>query len=147
MDFTAKSRFLRITPRKAMLVADLVRGKSLNEAYAVLAANKKRGVVFVRKLLDSAQHNATDRDTKVDPDALYIKEIVVGRGPIMKRFHPRAKGRGVPILKRMSHLRVVLAAREAPKTDGRKRGARSREKGKASEAQQAGAPAAPGPGT
>lgn len=114
MDFIAKSRFIRITPRKAMLVADLVRGKSLNEAYTVLATSKKRGGVFVRKLLDSAQHNATDRDAKIDPDTLFVKEIVVGRGPIMKRFHPRAKGRGCPILKRMSHFRVILAARETP---------------------------------
>lgn len=148
MDFTAKSRFLRLTPRKAMLVADLVRGKSLNEAYTVLATNKKRGVVFVRKLLDSAQHNATDRDTKVDPDALYVKEILVGRGPIMKRFEPRAKGRGCSILKRMCHLSVVLAAREAPPA-GRRRGgtAKVQEKGKAPAVQPATGPAAAGTGT
>lgn len=112
MDFTAQYRFARISPRKAMLVVDLVRGRSLNEAYTLLATTKRRGAVYVRKLLDSAQHNAVDRDPQVSPDALFVKEIVVGRGPILKRYHARAKGRGCPILKRMSHFRVVLSARQ-----------------------------------
>ena len=136
MDFTATSRFLHITPRKGMLVADLVRGRSLNEAYTVLSGTKKRGAVFLRKLLNSAQHNATDRDAKIDPDALFIKEIVVGRGPIMKRFHPRAKGRGCPILKRMSHFRVVLEAREVPPA-GRRRGGAAKPAEKAPASAQA----------
>lgn len=114
MEFTAKYRFARIAPRKAALVVDLVRGRSVNEAYTVLATCKRRGAVFVRKLIDSAQHNAIDRDAKVDSNALVVKEIVVGRGPILKRFRPRAKGRACRILHRTSHFRVVLAQGETP---------------------------------
>ncbi len=142
MDYTAKYRFIHITPRKAMLVADLVRGRSLNEAYTLLSTTKKRGAVFVRKLLDSAQHNAVDRDAKVDVDALFVKEIVVGRGPIMKRFHPRAKGRGCPILKRMSHVQVVLAERES--APGRRR---TQAKAQAAPGAPAGKPEPAGSGT
>lgn len=121
MDYIAKYRFARITPRKAGLVVALVRGRSLNEAYTLLRMTKKRGAVFVHKLLDSAQHNAVDRNTKLDPDRLYVKEIVVGKGPTLKRFHPRAKGRGCPVLKRTSHFRVVLGEREGAPDLRRKR--------------------------
>lgn len=131
MEYLATSRFLRVAPRKAQLVVDLVRGRSLNEAYDLLRLSKKKTAVWVRKLLDSAQHNAVDRNPKVDPDALFVRTITVGRGPVLKRFTAKAKGRGEPILKRMSHIRVILAEREAPA--GRRR---ARGKAKAERAQQ-----------
>ena len=139
MEYVAKYRFAHITPRKAGLVIGLVRGRSLNEAYTLLQMTKKRAAVFVRKLLDSAQHNAADRNANVDPDSLYVKEIVVGRGPTMKRFHPRAKGRGCPILKRSSHFRVVLAERAQAPGSGKGRNARVA----AAKAQQSASASAP----
>lgn len=107
----AKLRFLRMSPRKVRLVADLVRGKRVNDALAQLSFSKKAAARPVRKLIESAVANAVENH-KLEREALYIKEIMVDGGPTMKRFRPRAHGRAGMIRKRMSHVQVVLAEKE-----------------------------------
>ena len=104
---TAKLRFLRIAPRKVRLVADLVRGKNVQEALTLLQFTLKRASLPVAKLLMSAVANATEGG-EVDVDTLYIKHIQVDEGPTMRRFRPRAYGRATRINKRTSHVRVEL---------------------------------------
>lgn len=109
MDVTAKLSFIRITPRKVGLIADEVRGKGINEALTYLRFSpRKRTAGLLYKLLKSAAANADQRGT-VDVDTLYVKQILVGKGPTLKRFRPRAKGSASPILKYTSHVSVVLA--------------------------------------
>ncbi|MBI4229329.1 MAG: 50S ribosomal protein L22 [Planctomycetes bacterium] len=107
----ATHRFASITARKARLVADLVRGKGLPEAYVLLAGTRKRATRMVTRLLRSAQHNAEQADPTVDVDTLYVRRIFVDNGPTMKRMGMGYRGRPFPILKRMSHLTVDVAPR------------------------------------
>jgi large subunit ribosomal protein L22 len=94
-------------PRKARLVADLIRGKKSEEALNILTFTKKAAAKTIIKLLKSAIANATQKKT-VDIDRLYIKKITVDQGPTMKRFQPRALGRATMIRKRSSHITIVL---------------------------------------
>jgi large subunit ribosomal protein L22 len=94
-------------PRKARLVADLIRGKKSEEALNILTFTKKAAAKTIIKLLKSAIANATQKKT-VDIDRLYIKKIAVDQGPTMKRFQPRALGRATMIRKRSSHITIVL---------------------------------------
>lgn len=104
----ATVRYVRITPRKIRLVAGLVRGKSVNEALSILKfSSRKRVSLTISTLLESAVANA-DQTGKVDVDNLYIQKLVVDQGPTLKRFHTRAKGQGMRILKRTSHISVEL---------------------------------------
>jgi large subunit ribosomal protein L22 len=103
----ARARFIRISPRKASLVVDMIRGKRVDEALNILSFCPKKGARIVRKLIDSAIANAT-KEGKIDVDKLYVKKIFVNEGPIIKRFMPRAMGRATPIRKRTAHLTVVL---------------------------------------
>ena len=98
---TAKLRHLRIAPRKVRLVADMIRGKDIEEALSILAFNGKRSSVPLAKLLRSAVANADQKDG-VDIDRLFVETITVDGGPTIKRFRPRAMGRATPILKRTS---------------------------------------------
>ena len=100
-------RFVRISPRKARLVVDLVRGKKVEDALNILNFTQKRAAKTVHKLVKSALANVEARGD-VDVDGLYIKRIFVDQGPTLKRFMPRAMGRATPILKRTSHITVVL---------------------------------------
>ncbi len=106
MEVNARLRFVRMGPRKARLVADLIRGKGSEEALNILRFTKKSAAKPVSKLLKSAVANATQK--KIDIDRLYVKRITVDQGPMMKRFMPRALGRATMIRKRSSHITLVL---------------------------------------
>ncbi len=113
MDVRASLRYLRISPRKVRLVLDLVRGQDLAVALQQLAYLPKRSSVPLMKLLKSAEANAV-HNFKLDAATLYIKGAYADEGPKLKRFMPRAMGRATPILKRMSHVTVILGQRNAP---------------------------------
>tara|TARA_Y100001968_G_scaffold304143_1_gene318906 strand:- start:307 stop:657 length:351 start_codon:yes stop_codon:yes gene_type:complete len=108
---TAKLRYMRISPRKARLVADLVRGQDVEWALRTLDFTRKRSAPLIGKLIRSALANAEESDASVDVDSLYIKTIYVDGGPTIRRFRPRAQGRATRIRKRTSHITVELAAR------------------------------------
>jgi len=111
MEVTAKVSFVRITPRKMGLLVDAIRGKGVNEAMSYLAFSpRKRTATILRKLLKSAVANA-DQKGSADVDGLFVKTILVGQGPTLKRFMPRAKGSAHRLNKKTSHVSVVLAER------------------------------------
>lgn len=111
MESKAIVRYVRITPRKVRLVSDLVRGKSVNEALTILRFNsRKRTAKTISTLLESAVANA-EQQGRVDVDNLFIKTLLVDQGPTLKRFASRAKGQGMRILKKTSHISVVLEER------------------------------------
>ena len=107
MEVKARLKFVRVSPRKAQLVADLVRGKGSEEALNILTFTKKAAAKILIKLLKSAIANATQKKN-IDVDLLFIKKITVDQGPTMKRFQPRALGRATTIRKRTSHINIVL---------------------------------------
>ena len=108
MEAKAKLMGVRLSPQKAKLVVDLVRGKSVSEALDILAFTNKSSAPVVAKLVKSAAANAVNNQ-KMDEASLYIKEIWVGPGKTLKRFMPRAKGSASRILKRTSHINVVVS--------------------------------------
>ncbi len=110
MEAIAKVTGVRITPRKVRLVIDLVRGKDVAVALAILANTNKSAVTPVTKLIKSAAANAVNNN-KMDESKLYIAEIYAGDGPRLKRFRPRAKGSAASIIKRTSHITVVVKER------------------------------------
>ena len=110
MEVKARLRFVRIAPRKARLVADLIRGKRSEEALNILNFTKKAAAKILIKLLKSAIANATQKKT-VDIDRLYVKQIMVDQGPTMKRFQPRALGRATTVRRRTSHINIILDER------------------------------------
>jgi large subunit ribosomal protein L22 len=113
MEVTAQLSFVRITPRKMGLLADMVRGKGINEALTYLKFSpRKRTAGILHTLLKSAVANADQKGKgAIDVDTLYVKTILVGQGPTIKRFRPRAKGSAFRINKKTSHVSVVLAER------------------------------------
>jgi large subunit ribosomal protein L22 len=102
---------LRISPRKTRLVADLIRGKSVDEAVFTLMVTRRAASEPLCKLVESARANAEDLSDDVDLESLYIKEIYVNEGPTLKRFRPRAMGRATRINKRTSHVTCILEER------------------------------------
>lgn len=108
MDAKAILRFTRISPQKARLVADQVRGKRVDEALDILAFMNKKGAKIIRDLLSSAVANARSKNFE-DVDSLRVSEIMVDGGPVLKRQMPRARGRASRILKRTSHITLVLS--------------------------------------
>jgi len=111
MEAKAQAKMVRISSRKVKLVIDLIRGKKVGEAFAILRLTPKAASPVVEKLLKSAVANA-EHNYNMDLDKLYVKEIYVGEGPTLKRFRPRAQGRATQILKRTSHTTVVVAEKE-----------------------------------
>jgi large subunit ribosomal protein L22 len=107
MEAKAILRTTRISPQKARLVADQVRGLPVGRARDVLAYSTKKSAQIISKVLMSAVANA-ENNLGADVDELKISKICVDEGPVMKRFHARAKGRGARILKRTSHILVVV---------------------------------------
>ena len=103
----AQLKYIRVSPRKARLVVDLVRGRKVSDAFNVLAFTRKKSSKIVADLIKSAVANA-ETTKNMDPDNLYISKIFVDGGPTLKRFLPRAMGRATKILKRTSHITVVL---------------------------------------
>jgi large subunit ribosomal protein L22 len=112
METVAKHRYAKISAQKARLVADLVRGLTVEEATNVLAFSPKKGAELIRKVLNSAVANA-EHNHGADIDELRISQIFVDEGPTMKRFHARARGRGDRILKRSCHITVMVADEDA----------------------------------
>jgi large subunit ribosomal protein L22 len=110
MEALAKHNFARISPQKARLVADLIRGKNVDQALEILTFSNKKAAELVKKVLESAIANA-EHNEGADIDDLRVAKIFVDEGPIMKRIMPRAKGRADRILKRSSHITVVVADR------------------------------------
>ncbi len=107
MESRAVGKYIRISPQKARLVADVVRGMDVDAAITTLRFMPKKGAVILRKVIESALANAT-QDDKIDVDNLYIKKIFIDGGPSLKRIRPRAMGRATGIIKRTSHITVVL---------------------------------------
>ncbi|MCE5243732.1 MAG: 50S ribosomal protein L22 [Syntrophobacteraceae bacterium] len=110
MEVRAVSKYLRVSPTKARLVADLVRGKNVAEALTILKFTTKKSGRLINKTLRSAVANA-ENTKSMDVDNLFVKTIFVDEGPLLKRWRPRAMGRATPILKGSSHITVVLAER------------------------------------
>ena len=111
MQVSATAKRLQISPQKARLVVDQVRGKPVADALDILSFSTKKGAVLVRKVLESAIANAENNEG-ADIDELKISRITVDEGPTMKRGRARAKGRGTRILKRTSHITVTVADSE-----------------------------------
>lgn len=111
MDVKSTAKTLRIPPRKARLVLDLIRGKSVEEAAAILKFTPNVAAVSIAKILKSAVANATNNH-ELDGDKLFVKACYADEGITIKRFMPRAKGRADQILKRTSHITVIVAEKE-----------------------------------
>jgi large subunit ribosomal protein L22 len=112
----ALQRSTRQSPYKMRLVIDEIRGKPVNDALAYLAFSKKHAAKQIEKVLRSAVANAEYRtrdDNGVDVDALYVKHAVINEGTKLKRFTPAAMGRATPVIKRTSHVEIVVAERGA----------------------------------
>ena len=111
METKAVSRYVRIAPRKARAVVDLVRGKSVTEAREILAFTNRAVAETVEKTLNSAVANA-EHNNHLRADSLVVKRAFVDEGPTLKRIRPRAKGSASRIRKRTSHITIVVAPRE-----------------------------------
>lgn len=110
MESKAILKYVRIGTQKARIVADLVRGKNVNEAIKLLTYSDKKGAKIIKKLIESAVANAENKKV-IDVDNLFVKTIMVDQGPAIKRFMPRAQGRAFEIRKKSSHINVVLDER------------------------------------
>lgn len=111
MEARAVLRYLRMSPRKVRPVADLVRGRSVEEALGVLSVTPRAAAQPLAKLIRSALANAMQMGEGVEADRLYVKRITVDQGPTLRRYRPRAMGRVGIIRKRTSHITVVLEER------------------------------------
>src|ERR1700739_287872 len=115
MEFRAEMRYLRVSPQKARLVVDLLKGRVVEEARNTLMFTKKRVASHVGKLLQSALDNAnflaTEKGLDVEIDNLYVKRAVANDGPRMKRIRPAPQGRAYRYQRRISHIELVLAER------------------------------------
>ncbi|SRR5581483_5663406 len=117
MEFRATARFIRVSPQKARLVLDLIRGRRVEDALTTLAFTKKRIAPDIEKLLRSALENANylsgEKGHDVDIDRLYVKQAVANDGPRMKRIRPAPMGRAYRYQRRISHMEIVLAEKGA----------------------------------
>jgi large subunit ribosomal protein L22 len=115
MEFRAQTRFVRVSPQKARLVLELIKGKRVEDALNTLAFTKKRVAARVEKLLRSAVQNAnylsTEKNIDVDLDNLYVKQAVANDGPRMKRIRPAPMGRAFRYVRRIAHIEIALAER------------------------------------
>lgn len=108
MQTQAVLKFVRLSPNKARLMADLVRGKKVDEALNILKFSTQKTAKVIRKVLESAIANA-ENNNGADVDELKVKEIFVDEGPVMKRIMPRAKGRADRIVKPTSHITIRVS--------------------------------------
>jgi len=115
MEFRAQARFMRVSPQKARLVLDLIKGRRVEDALNTLLFTKKRVAATVGKLLRSAVENAnylsSEKGIDVDVDSLYVKRAVANDGPRMKRIRPAPMGRAYRYVRRIAHIELVLAER------------------------------------
>lgn len=112
MEVKATAKYVRISPRKVRLVVNTVRGKPVEDALATLRFLPNAAAKAVAKVVQSAAANA-ENNFQLSPDELYIARIYADEGPTLKRFRPRSRGRVSPILKRSSHITVVIGEKEA----------------------------------
>ena len=110
MEAKAIARHIRIAPRKIRVVIDLIRGKNIGDAYAILKYTPKIGSEILLKVLESAVANA-EHNCDMNSDKLYVAAAYVDQGPTLKRIHPRSRGQAFKILKRSSHVTVVVQER------------------------------------
>src|SRR5882757_10368767 len=115
MEFRAEARYMRVSPQKARLVLDLIKGRRVEDALNILVFTKKRVAATVEKLLRSALENAnylsSEKGIDVDVDKLYVKNAVANDGPRMKRIRPAPMGRAFRYVRRIAHIEIVLAER------------------------------------
>src|ERR671925_1746199 len=115
MEFRAEARYMRVSPQKARLVLELIKGRRVEDALNTLAFTKKRVAPTIEKLLRSAVENAnylsTEKGVDVDVDNLYVKQAVANDGPRMKRIRPAPMGRAYRYVRRIAHIELVLAER------------------------------------
>jgi large subunit ribosomal protein L22 len=111
MEAKAIAKYVRMSPMKIGIVLDLIRGKNVNEAFAILQYTPKDAAVVVNKVLKSAVANA-ENNNDLDISKLYVSEAFAGAGPILKRFRPHAQGRAFRINKRTAHVTVVVKERQ-----------------------------------
>jgi len=107
MEAKAIARYIRIAPRKIRIVIDLIRGKQIGEAFAILKYTPKVASEVVEKVLKSAVANA-EHNFNMDVEKLYVAEAYADQGPTLKRIHPRSRGQAFSILKRSSHVTLVV---------------------------------------
>lgn len=112
MKVKAVGKYLPTSSRKAKLIIDLIRGKNIEEALNILKFTPRAASGLVTKVLKSAVANAKQNDKINDVDNLFISEIYANQGPTLKRFQPKARGRAFRILKRSSHISVVLEEKQ-----------------------------------
>ena len=117
MEFTAKAMFMRVSPQKARLVLDLIKGLRVEQALNTLAFTNKRVAPLVHKLLRSAIENANymnqEKGVEVDVDRLFVKRAIANDGPRMKRIRPAPMGRAYRYQRRMAHLEIAVAEKPA----------------------------------
>ncbi len=108
MEVKAVLRYVRISPQKVRMLVDAVKGQPVEEALNRLKFMPQKSAAILEKLVRSAVANA-DQNPDIDVDALVVRNVVADQGPMLKRFRARARGRGTRILKRTSHITVILA--------------------------------------
>ena len=118
----ARARFLRVAPRKVRLVADLIRGKNVEEALSILQFTTKGSSKKLARLLKSAVANA-DQKSGVNIDKLYVESVYVDGGPSIKRFRPRARGRATRIRKRSCHITIIVSRYSIDELEARRESA------------------------
>jgi large subunit ribosomal protein L22 len=124
MEFRAEARFMRVSPQKARLVLDLIKGQRVEDALNTLVFTKKRVAPTIEKLLRSAIENANylgaEKGIDVDIDNLYVKKAVASDGPRMKRIRPAPMGRAYRYVRRIAHIEIALAERTKKETAAKK---------------------------
>lgn len=111
MQAKATAKYMRVSPRKMKFVCNMVRGKNVDEALSILKFTPRKGADILEKVVKSAVANA-ENNFDMDRDSLYVAEVYSNQGPTLKRWRPRAQGRAYKILKRTSHISVVVKEKE-----------------------------------
>jgi large subunit ribosomal protein L22 len=121
MEVLAKGKYIRVSPKKARAIANLIRGKNASQSVIMLANMPQSGASAIKKVLVSAMANA-ETNNNLEKSELTIAKITVNAGPVLKRYQPRAKGSASPIKKRTSHIEIVVAGEvktKAPKKEAK----------------------------
>jgi large subunit ribosomal protein L22 len=147
MEAKAIAKYVRVTPRKADQVLQLIRGKRVDLATEMLAFTPKHVARTIRKVLQSAVANAVAMEGKINTESLHVKHATAHAGPTMKRILPRAQGRATPILKRTSHITIVVEGEALAETPAPSRRARTAPKAEAPAKPKAAATPKPTPNT
>src|SRR5258705_4383536 len=137
MEAKAVAKYVRVTPRKADQVLQLIRGKRVDVVTEILDFTPKHVAKVIGKVLKSAVANAVAMEGKINIEHLRVKHATAGAGPSLKRVLPRAQGRATPIIKRTRHITIIVEG-EAPAEDGATQTAGARRRAPAEEAQHAG---------